>query len=68
MCSKLSGNAKGFLKPLIVDSGATKLLKSSPEKFKSSQGHLIVKVRIFEIGEFEKDACRKNIEIGFINS
>ena len=58
---------QGHTKPNILDSGATKLLKSNQGNYKYNF-EIVVKERILRVGKLEKYVSRKNIEIGLIDS
>ena len=58
--SRASGNIKDFLKPLFLI-GATNQEHTRNHAFE-------VLFALVDVGQFEKDACLKTIEIDFIGS
>ena len=63
MISRASGNAKGLLKPIFLPLEPPKLLKLNQGNTTSFFGHDIQgKIRTLQIGQFEKEACRKTLQ------
>ena len=69
MLSEVGANVTDRHKPIILDLGPTRLLKSIHEKSKTWwKLYMLVKFRISYIDNFEKEPCQHMLEIRLINS